>query len=283
MRHTKVLAIAFAASLLAVGCTKAETPESTAAKPVAVVNGTPISNEVWELYVKASHQNKTAAELTADERKKALDDLIGMYVGAQEAEKQKLATGEPAARLELVRMSALAEMLYKKVVEEAVPTDAELKAEYDARIAELPPLEYHARHILVADEAKAKDLIAQLGKGASFEKLAKENSSDGSSTEGGLLDWFSPQQMVKPFADAVQQLEVGKYTTVPVQSEFGWHVIKLEETRASTPPPFDAVKAQIAPMVNQKKFQKQLDDLVAKAKVERTEQPAAAPVAAPTP
>ena len=288
MRHTKVLAIAFAASLLAVGCTKAETPGSAAAKPVAVVNGTPISRDVWDLYIKASHQNKTAADLTDEERKKALDDLVGMYVGAQEAEKQNLGVGEPAARLELVRMSALAELLYKKVVEQAVPTDAELKAEYDARVAELPPLEYHARHILVADEAKAKDMIVQLGKGANFEQLAKDNSTDGSSTEGGDLNWFSPQQMVKPFSDAVQQLEVGKYTTVPVQSEFGWHVIKLEGTRPTTPPPFDAVKPQIAPMVNQKKFAKHLDDLVAKAKVEKAEPteltgPAKQPEAAKTP
>ena len=282
MRHTKVLAIAFAASLLVVGCTKAETPDS-AAKPVAVVNGAPITQEVWGLYVKTRHSGKAEAELTAEERKDTLDELIGMYAGAQEAEKQKLAAGEPEARLELVRMSALAELLYKKVVEEGTPTDAELKAEYDARIAELPPLEYHARHILVDDEAKAKDLIAQLGKGASFEKLATDNSKDGSSTEGGDLGWFNPQQMVKPFSDAVKQLEVGKYTTAPVRSEFGWHVIKLEETRPTTPPPFDAVKPQLAPMVNQKKFEKHLDELVAKAKVERTELPAPTPAPAPAP
>jgi peptidyl-prolyl cis-trans isomerase C len=283
MRQTKVLAIAFAASLLAVGCTKAETPESAAAKPVAVVNGAPISQEVWSLYVKTRHAGKAENEITAEERKDTLDELIGMYAGAQEAEKQKLGAGEPEARLELVRMSALAELLYKKVVEQATPTDAELKAEYDARIAELPPLEYHARHILVADETKAKDMIAQLGKGASFETLAKENSSDGSSTEGGDLGWFNPQQMVKPFSDAVKQLEVGKYTTAPVKSEFGWHVIKLEETRPTTPPPFDAVKPQLAPMVNQKKFEKHLDELVAKAKVERSALPAVAPAPAPAP
>ena len=109
MRHTKVLAIAFAASLLAVGCTKAETPESAAAKPVAVVNGAPISQEVWSLYVKTRHAGKAENELTAEERKDTLDELIGMYAGAQEAEKQKLGAGEPEARLELVRMSALAE------------------------------------------------------------------------------------------------------------------------------------------------------------------------------
>jgi peptidyl-prolyl cis-trans isomerase C len=273
MRHTKVLAIAFAASLLAIGCTKAETPENATAKPVAVVNGAPISRSVWELYLKTRHAGKTEDTLTAEERTEALDELIGMYAGAQEAEKQNLGEGEANARLELVRMSSMAELLFKKVVETAEPTDAELKAEYDARIAEIPPLEYRARHILVADEAKAKELIAQIDKGASFEKLATENSSDGSSTEGGDLGWFNPAQMVKPFADAVRGLEVGKYTATPVQSEFGWHIIKVEETRPTTPPPFEAVKAQLAPLVNQKKFEEHLDGLVKAAKVERTDPP----------
>ena len=249
--------------------TKAETPIDAAAKPVAVVNGTPISRDVWALYVKTRHSGKSPGDLTTEAQKDALEELIGMYAGAQEAEKQKLAVGEPNARLELVGKSALAELLFKKFAEGAEPTEAELKTEYDARIAESPKQEYHARHILVDDEALAKDLIAQLDKGASFEKLATDNSKDGSSTEGGDLGWFNPSQMVKPFSDAVQQLEVGKYTATPVKSEFGWHVIKLEETRATTPPPYDAVKAQIGPMVNQKKFEAHLKELVKAAKVER--------------
>ena len=160
-------------------------------------------------------------------------------------------------------------MLFNKFTGGLEPTEEELKAEYDARVAELPKAEYRARHILVDDEAKAKDMIVQLDKGGSFEKLATDNSKDGSATEGGDLGWFSPGQMVKPFSDAVQQLEVGKYTATPVKSEFGWHVIKLEETRPTTPPPYDAVKAQIGPMVNQKKFEAHLKELVKAAKVER--------------
>ena len=270
MRHTQILAISALGMLLAIGCTKAETPVDAAAKPVAVVNGTPISRDVWNLYVKTRHGGKTPGDLTADEQKEALEELIGMYAGAQEADKQKLGEGEPKARLELVGKSALAELLYKKFTEGAQPTEAELKAEYDARIADAPKQEFHARHILVDDEAKAKDMIAQLDKGASFEKLAKDNSKDGSSSEGGDLGWFNPNQMVKPFSDAVQQLEIGKYTATPVKSEFGWHVIKLEEKRATTPPPFDAVKAQLGPLVNQKKFEAHLKELVKTAKVERS-------------
>jgi peptidyl-prolyl cis-trans isomerase C len=193
-----------------------------------------------------------------------------MYVGAQEAEKQKLGEGEPNARLELVGKSARAELLFKKFTEGKEPTEAELKAEYDARIAEAPKEEYHARHILVDEEAKAKELIAQLDKGGNFEQLAKDNSKDGSATEGGDLGWFNANQMVKPFSDAVQQLEPGKYTAAPVKSEFGWHVIKLEEKRASAPPPFESVKAQLGPLVNQKKFEAHLDELVKTAKVEKS-------------
>ena len=270
MRHTQILAISALGMLLAIGCTKAETPVDATAKPVAVVNGTPISRDVWNLYVKTRHGGKTPGDLTADEQKDALDELIGMYAGAQEAEKQKLGAGEPNARLELVGKSAMAELLFKKYTEGAEPTEAELKTEYDARIAEAPKEEYHARHILVDDEAKAKDMIAQLDKGASFEQLAKDNSKDGSATEGGDLNWFSPNQMVKPFSDAVQQLEIGKYTATPVKSEFGWHVIKLEGKRPTAPPPFDSVKAQLGPMVNQKKFETHLKELVKAAKVERS-------------
>ncbi len=270
MKYTQILAITTTGLLLACGCTKAETPEEAAAKPVAVVNGAPISPDVWALYVKASRSGKTPGDLTADEQKDALDQLIRMYVGAQEAEKQKLDNGEPKARLELVHNNVMAELLFKKFAEGAEPTEAELKAEYDARVADAPKLEYHARHILVEDEAKAKDLISQLDKGASFEKLATGHSKDGSATEGGDLGWFNPAQMVKPFSDAVQQLEVSKYTATPVKSEFGWHVIKLEEKRPTAPPPYESVKAQLGPMVNQKKFEAHLKELVKTAKVERS-------------
>jgi peptidyl-prolyl cis-trans isomerase C len=270
MRYTHILAISAIGMFLAAGCTKAETPADPAAKPVAVVNGTPISRDVWNLYVKTRHQGKTPGDLTAEEQKAALDELIGMYAGAQEAAKKGLDKGEPAARVELVGKSALAELLYKDYTSGKEPTEDELKKEYDARIAEAPKEEYHARHILVDDEAKAKDLIAQLDKGASFEQLAKDNSKDGSSAEGGDLGWFNPGQMVKPFSDAVEQLEIGKYTATPVKSEFGWHVIKLEEKRATAPPPYDAVKAQLGPLVNQKKFEDYLKGLVSQAKVEKS-------------
>ena len=269
MRQMHTLAMTATILLLAAGCTKTDTADAATAKPVATVNGTGITQEVWDLYIKARHKGKTAADLTPEERTESLDELIAMYVGAQEAKKQNLTTGEDGARIELVNTSSMTELLFKKFVDGKEPTEEELKAEYDARVAELPKVEFHARHILVDDEAKAKDLITQIDKGASFEKLAKENSKDGSAAQGGDLGWFMASQMVKPFADALQQLEIGKYTATPVKSEFGWHIIKLEETRASTPPPYESVKAQLGPMVQQKKFEAHLKELVKVAKIER--------------
>ena len=272
MRQTHALAITATILLLAAGCTKTDTARrDAAAKPVATVNGTAdFAGRVGSLRQGPAQAARRPADLTPEERTETLDELIGMYAGAQEAEKQNLTTGEDGARIELVHTSSMTELLFKKFMDGKEPTEEELKAEYDARVAELPKVEFHARHILVDDEAKAKELIAQIDKGASFEKLAKENSKDGSATEGGDLGWFMAAQMVKPFADALQQLEIGKYTATPVKSEFGWHVIKLEETRAATPPPYESVKPQLGPMVQQKKFEAHLKELVKTAKVERT-------------
>jgi peptidyl-prolyl cis-trans isomerase C len=273
MKHLSAAALSLACLFLAAGCSKAGDTEPAAPpppKPIAVVNGASISPDVWELFIRARHNGKGAGDLSAEEQSEALDELIRMYVGSQEAEKQQLVTGETSARLELVRHSSLTDLLFKKFIEGKETTEEELKAEYDRRIAELPGSEYRARHILVDDEALAKDLIVQLDQGAKFEDLASKHSKDGSAQQGGDLDWFIPGQMVKPFADAVQQLEKGKYTATPVKSEFGWHVIRLEDTRTTTPPPFEAVKAQLDPLVRQKKFQDHLDGLLKTAKVERS-------------
>lgn len=273
MKNLSAAALTLACLFLTAGCSKAGDTDPAAPpppKPLAVVNGVGISPDVWALFVRARHNGKDVGDLSAAEQSEALDELIRMYIGSQEAEKQQLVTGETTARLELVRHSSLTDLLFKKFMEGKETTEEELKAEYDRRIAELPGSEYHARHILVDDEALAKDLVAQLDKGANFEELARKHSKDGSAQEGGDLGWFIPGQMVKPFADAVQQLEKGKYTATPVQSEFGWHVIRLEDTRATTPPPFDAVKAQLEPLVRQRKFQDHLDGILKTAKVDRS-------------
>jgi peptidyl-prolyl cis-trans isomerase C len=273
MTKARWIPVAVAAAMFATtGCAKetdkaAAAPE--AAPPVAVVNGKPISREVFDMFVHTRSGGRGGEEMSAEDKAKQLDELINMYVAAQQAQKDGLDKGEDGARLELMHQSALADLAGRKFLEGKEPTEEEMRAEYDKQVAQLPKLEYRARHILVADEAKAKELIAELDKGASFETLAKENSSDSSAQEGGDLGWFAPNRMVKPFADAVQALEKGKYTATPVKSEFGWHIIKLEETRDLAPPPYEMVQQQLGQLVRQSKFQAYLDELMKTAKVEK--------------
>lgn len=272
MTNARWIPVAVAAAMFATtGCAK-ETDKAAAqeaAAAVAVVNGTPISRPVFEMFVNTRTGGRDLEDVSAEEKNEQLDDLIQMYVAAQQARKDGLDKGEDGARLELMHQSALADLAGRKFLEGKDPTEEEKRAEYDRQVSQLPKLEYRARHILVAEEEKAKELIAQLDGGASFETLAKDNSTDSSAQEGGDLGWFAPNRMVKPFSDAVQALEKGKYTTSPVKSEFGWHVIKLEDTRDLAPPPYEMVEQQLVQLVRQNKFQAYLEELVKQAKVEK--------------
>ena len=272
MTRFKIPAALLAVTMATTGCAedvlekKAEAPQ---ADSVAVVNGTAISRDVWNLWVKTRTRGGDAESLTAEQKTENLDSLIEMYVAAQHAEMDGLSKGEDGARIELMKQSALADLAGRKFLEGKDPTPEELKAEYDKQVAGMPKTEYRARHILVDNEQKARDLIAALDKGGNFETLAKENSSDSSAAEGGDLGWFVAARMVKPFADAVEKLEKGAYTKEPVQSQFGWHVIRLEDTRPLEPPSYEAVESQLGQLVRQNKFQAHLDELTKTAKIER--------------
>jgi peptidyl-prolyl cis-trans isomerase C len=147
-------------------------------------------------------------------------------------------------------------------------SDAQLKAEYDRLRAARGDKEYKARHILVEKEEEAKAVIADLKKGKKFEELAKQSKDPGSKDRGGELDWNSPSGYVKPFADAMVKLEKGKYTEQPVQTQFGWHVILVEDVRPTKFPAFEEVKPQLTERLQQQAFSKSVADLRAKAKVE---------------
>ncbi len=270
-RHSLPLT-ALVAVLAVAACDKGaadQDPTAANAGPVAIVNGTAISRDVWNLFLKTRMSGHEDEEVTPEQQQQMLDNLIQMYVASQQAEKDGLDKGETAARLELMKRSALADLAGQKHLQGKDPSQEELKAEYDRQIAQMPKTEYSARHILVETEELARELIASLDKGAKFETLAKEKSTDSSAEEGGDLGWFTPARMVKPFADAVQALEKGAYTKEPVQSQFGWHVIKLEDTRPLTPPPFEAVETQLKQFVQQTQFKAYVDELVASAKVEK--------------
>jgi peptidyl-prolyl cis-trans isomerase C len=266
-------AVALAAMVTAAGCAEGKV-DAPAEKPVnadavAIVNGEAIPKNVWELWVKTRSRGGSPEDLSAEEKTEYLDGLIEMYVAAQKARSDGLATGEDGARVALMEQSALADLVGRKYLEGKDPTPEELKAEYDKQVGQMPKTEYRARHILVDSEAKARELIAELDAGARFETLAEKNSSDSSAKEGGDLGWFAAGRMVKPFADAVEKLEKGAYTKEPVQSQFGWHVIRLEDTRPLELPSFEAVESQLGQFVRQSKFQAYLDELMKSAKIER--------------
>jgi peptidyl-prolyl cis-trans isomerase C len=188
-----------------------------------------------------------------------------------------------AAKIENAQRMMLSQAAAEEFISSVKVTDEELKKEYDERVGPMKTAEYKAKHILVETEQAAKDIIAKLGKGESFDALAKKFSKDpGSKDKGGDLGWFSPQQMVQPFSDAVIALKNGETTQQPVQSQFGWHVIQREESREQQPPPFDAVKDQLRSMVQTKKLQQHITDLQTKAKVENKLPPKPAPAPAPT-
>ncbi|MBS1214016.1 MAG: peptidyl-prolyl cis-trans isomerase family protein, partial [Proteobacteria bacterium] len=251
---------------------QAAAPAPKAEDVVATVNGKPISKESVAIMTSEIEQRRGPNSAPQD---KIVDELISRELLRQEAEKQNLAA-EPsnAARLENTQRIMLSQMAAENFIKNVAVTDEDLKKEYDQRVAAMKRTEYKARHILVEKEAEAKDIIAKLQKGAKFADLAKKLSKDpGSKENGGDLGWFSPQQMVPPFSEAVAKLKNGETTAAPVQSQFGWHVILREDEREQAPPPFDQVKEQIKSMMQTQKLQQHIADLKTAAKIERAAPP----------
>jgi peptidyl-prolyl cis-trans isomerase C len=245
-------ALAFAAPLVAAG-------------PVATVNGTNIDSSVFAFYAESRTQ-KPIGDLAEADRQTLLSELEDLYIlstqpGAVELRKDP----RVAAQIELQERAVVAQAFANKFIADNVATDEEIAAEYALQAAAGPNLQFKARHILVPTQGEAKDLIAKLDSGSDFATLAMDSSTGPSAKDGGALPWFAPNQMVKPFSDAVAALEDGKYTSEPVQTEFGWHVILREESRANEPPPLESIRENIKQNVAQKKFQAHLEALRADA------------------
>ena len=277
MRTSRYL-IALAAAGLLAACTKpagdaaapaADKAEAAKTTTVATVNGEKLSSTLLDTFIQAVMGGNNSHEPPTDEQKTQLtDQLINMALAAQAGEKEGLGKDpQVAARLQLLQMQILAEAASEKYIKAHPVSESELKAEYDAQVAGMPK-EYRARHILVEKKETAEEIIKQLNAGADFAKLAEKDSKDSSAKQGGELGWFTLQTMVKPFADAVAALEVGKFTETPVQSEFGYHVILLEEVRTPEAPAFDQVKPQVEMFVQRKKLQEYLDGLRKAAKIQ---------------
>jgi len=237
--------------------------------PVAVVNGVPISRDFFEFYVMRI-AGRASKDLPPDQRERALDNLVRAELVVQQAEKDGI-TKDPQTQnaVELARLNVIEQTASENYLKDKKPTEQELRAEYETQLATLPRLEYHARHILVATQPFAQKLIQELDKGANFVDLAKRESMDSSKDNGGDLGWFTPDHMVKPFAEAVVALKPGEYTHQPVQTEYGWHIIQLEGTRDLSPPTFESVHDRLVQVVLTKKFKAYTDQLLKSAKVEK--------------
>jgi len=266
MKNRYLVAIALAA-IAASACSKnADKPEQV----FATVNGENITTKEFESMVTMmSNGQITADKLTPEQKKMVTDRLVVIHVAAAEAMKEGLdKQDETAANLKMARLNVLSGAEVKQHMDKMTVSDADIQAEYSAKYG-APTKEFKASHILVKTEDEANALIAKLNKGADFAELAKKNSTDpGSGKNGGDLGWFPGKQMVPEFTAAVEQLEKGKITEKPVKSQFGYHIIKLEDTRESAPPALADVKAQIESTLKQTKFQKYLEDLRTNAKVE---------------
>ena len=297
MNHSRIALLALTLAALAACQPKtAGTAVNDNSPAVATVNGVPISRNFYDFYIKGITGGKAPADITAEQRGLALDNLVRAKVVAEQAVKDGLdKSGDSAYMLELARLNVLQQAMQDRYLKDRQPTEQELRAEYETQLAAMPKTEYHARHILVATEPFAQKIIERLDKGEKFDALAKSESMDSSKNNGGDLGWFTPGRMVPEFAGAVMSLKAGEYTHKPVQTQYGWHVIQLLETREVTPPPFDQVRQRLLQVVQAKKFRQYQDELLRNAKVEKfldktvaaapgaEQSPAAPPATAPPP
>jgi len=244
----------FAAGTFAAGTVSADT--------IFNVNGVDVDSAVVDLYFD-SRLGGQGAQATPEQRVALMAELKDIYILATQPNATEHAQDpQIAAQIELQEKSILAQAVAGEYFETIEVTEEEILAEYGTKLEQEPPLQFKARHILVETQAEAIEVIGQLGAGANFETLAKEKSIDPSAaTNGGDLGWFAPNQMVQPFSMAVQAMEDGDYSSEPVQTQFGWHVIIRDESRESVPPTFESVKEEMTASVQQRKFQAHLDVL----------------------
>jgi peptidyl-prolyl cis-trans isomerase C len=250
-----------------------ETPK-TASKaapkpaPIARVNGVPIPKARQDLMVLQQQARGTAD----GEQTRALvrEELINREVLAQAATKRGLDKNpDIQAQMEMARQAVLVRALFEDEVKKNPISDAQLQQQYEQFKASMGTNEYKVRHILVDKEDDAKAIIAELNKGGDFAKLAKDKSKDpGSKDNGGDLDWGPSARYVKPFADAVTSMQKGQTTPAPVKTDFGYHVIRLDDVRPLTVPPFTELKEQFRQRAQQQQVQKMVMDLRNRAKIE---------------
>lgn len=265
---TRLLPIAIAFALAAPLSVPLISAAGAEDKVVATINGKNVTDS--DLAVAEMEIGQDMGTMPPDQKRMSLlEFLIDNQLFAEAAETDKLGQGPDfEKRMEYLKRRALRELYFEKVVKAGV-TDAEAKKLYDDQVKLLKPEEeVQARHILVETEDKAKELAGKLKDGGKFEDLAKENSKDpGSKDDGGNLGFFGRGQMVPQFEEAVFKLEKGTVSD-PIKTQFGWHLIKLEEKRTKQPPAFELVKERILQSLLLQRASKAALDFRAKAKIE---------------
>ena len=245
------------------------TSNSVAAdKAVATVNGKNIGQNVYEHYLNQANSRPNTPKGSVT-REKIINELVNRELLYQAAVKDKIDKDKDVKfQLEQLRINTMIQGLLAKIAKKNPVSDKDMKAEYDKRIGGANLAEYKARHILLKTEEEAKTVIAELDSGSKFNELAKKKSTGPSAKDGGDLGWFNPGQMVPPFSQAVSQMKKGDYTKTPVKTQFGWHVIKLEDTRKPEPPKFADIKDKIGVIMQNQRIQEYIEDLRKSAKVE---------------
>ncbi|GAB4397762.1 MAG: peptidylprolyl isomerase [Rhodoferax sp.] len=243
-------------------------PARAEAQNLAIVNGKPVP--MARVQVLTQQVQRSGRPITPDIEKQIKEEVIAREVFMQEAQKVGIDTREDFRnQLELARQTILIRELFADFQKKNPVTDAEVQAEYDRFVKANSGKEYHARHILVEKEAEAKALIAQLKKGAKFEDLAKKSSKDpGSGSKGGDLDWAPASNYVAEFGAALAALQKGQMTETPVKTQFGYHIIRLDDVRDAQLPTLEQIKPQVVQQLQQQKLAKYQEDLRAKAKIE---------------
>jgi peptidyl-prolyl cis-trans isomerase C len=237
------------------------------AQNAAIVNGKAIPKaRVDEFVASLTQQGRPD---TPELRNAVREELIAREIFVQEAEKKGLARNTDVKRqLESTRQDILIRAVIRDHLTKNPVTEADLKAEYDKVAKGSGDKEYRARHILVETEAQAKDIIEALKKGGKFEELAKQSKDPGSAANGGDLDWNGADTFVKPFSEAMVKLGKGQTTEMPIKTDFGWHVIRLDDVRDTQPPPIEQVGPQIKQELERRRIQALQESLKAKAKIQ---------------
>lgn len=233
---------------------------------LATVNGKPITQQMYSMY--ASKRSGGRPGTPPPSAETLINDMIKLEIVAQDAQTQGLdQRADVKTQLEWLKRTTLASISIQDFITANPVTEADMKKAYDEQIANTGGEEYHARHILVNSKDDAEAIIKQLDEGADFAELAKEKSTGPTGKQGGDLGWFTADRMVKPFGDALMKMKKGSYSKTPVETQFGQHVIYLEDTRELSPPSFDQVKPQLQRMMQGQKVEAYIHDLKGKASV----------------